>query len=181
MTICLSHDPNLIAPVDAPVFGSFADEPHANGIAGLLARVQVEHEAAVVRVLYSGPPEDVAPLLERLRHAVHRPRVWVDVCHVSNPGSLGNYLAEHDAHFFFHSIPPSAAVLQAMVAAAASGKPLGVRHLPFWNDLLGGFRPDNYVERRLLRDVGKAALHKAGSGIADFIGLIAGRRGSARP
>lgn len=176
MTLCLSHDPNLVAPVDAPVFGSVADEPHAHGIAGLLARVQVEHEAAVVRLLYCGEPGDVAPLLERLRHAVHRPRVWIDICHVSGPISLGDYLAEHDAHFFFHSIPPSAVILQAMLDAAASGKPLGVRRLPFWNDLLGGFRPDNYVERLLLRDVGTASLRKASSGVADFVGRIAGRR-----
>lgn len=157
MRVSLKKDPSLVVQPGTPIFGTATTCPIGHGIAGLLARVQQEFDSAVVRVACISEGRSslhgFAALAENLRHAVHKPRVWIDVDMCSKGEALREFFRGNDANLFLHDTQPAAVLRQAIAVASACGRPIAFRAQAFWSEQFDGITPDLFVENVLLRDV----------------------------
>ena len=142
------------------IIGTVCDPTTLHGVAGLLARIQVEYDSCVLKILTlqtqrtqttSSARHD---FLNRCRLAIRKPGVRLEVSYgTGSSEALKTFFSGNSLNAFFHEDVDAAWLRQTLAAAYEADCPIAVRRTAQFEKILGSSLPLVSVENHPLRSL----------------------------
>lgn len=142
------------------IIATACDLTTLHGVAGLLARIQVEYDSCVLKILTlqtqraqttSSAQHD---FLNRCRLAIRKPGVRLEVSYgTGSSDDLKAFFSDNSLNAFFHEDVDAGWLRQTLAAAYEADRPIAVRRTAQFEKILGSSLPLVSVENHSLRSL----------------------------
>ena len=142
------------------IIATACDPTTLHGVAGLLARIQVEYDSCVLKILTmqtqrtqttSSAQHD---FLNRCRLAIHKPGVRLEVSYgTGSSEALKTFFSDNSLNAFFHEDVDAGWLRQTLAAAYEADRTIAVRRTAQFEKILGSSLPLVSVENHSLRSL----------------------------
>jgi len=147
------------------IIGTVCDSTTLLGVAGLLARIQVEYDSCVLKILSLQTQRTQTTtsaqhdFLNRCRLAIRKPGVRLEVSYgTGSSEALKTFFSGNLLNAFFHEDVDAAWLRQTLAAAYEADRPIAVRRTAQFEKILGSSLPLVSVENHSLRSLANRQL-----------------------
>ena len=147
------------------IIATVSDPTTLNGVAGLLARIQVEYDSCVLKILtvQTGRAQATSSaqqaLLNRCRLAIHKPNVRLEVSYgTGSSEALKTFFSGNSLNAFFHEDVDAGWLRRTLAAACEANRPIAVRRTAQFEKMLGSSVSLVSVENHSLRSLAAGQL-----------------------
>jgi len=147
------------------IIGTVCDPTTLLGVAGLLARIQVEYDSCVLKILSLQTQRTQTTtsaqhdFLNRCRLAIRKPGVRLEVSYgTGSSEALKTFFSGNLLNAFFHEDVDAAWLRQTLAAAYEADRPIAVRRTAQFEKILGSSLPLVSVENHSLRSLANRQL-----------------------
>ena len=131
-----------------------------HGVVGLLARIQVEYDSCVLKILILQTQRTQTTslaqhdFLNRCRLATRKPGVRLEVSYgTGSSDALKAFFSDNSLNAFFHEDVDAGWLRQTLAAACEADRPIAVRRTAQFEKMLGSSLPLVSVENHSLRSL----------------------------
>ena len=147
------------------IIATVCDPTTLHGVAGLLARIQVEYDSCVLKILTVQTPRARATssaqqaLLDRCRLAIHKLGVRLEVSYgTGSSDALKKFFSRNSLNAFFHEDVDAGWLRRTLAVACESDRPIAVRRTAQFEKMLGSSLSLVSVENHSLQSLAAGQL-----------------------